>query len=750
MSIPGLGPNRINLNTNQNSSRNLLNGNGNGLNVNINSNSMQTQNSSTILTNNNITPTNSNNNNTNPISSNFFSSDQKEKKEVALTPSLPLVKPKEITQEENQDVIMKAEKDKLQKYYLSPDSNSNLSLKTLIHNRSIIHDLSLKTSLLNRLRELFKLNSFRVYLHLNRHSKCTLCTKKKPCTNLIDPSFMVQHLTNYLCPSCHIEMTMFDPEQIVQKVSCWNIISWNKNMSCRVKIDYDINLNEKQRKEYFNTLFSIVCNGCTNLANKCYGDRDLFNYYRKQLFWGVGDIQIYGNAHYFPKLNDIFPNQGKYITTPLFKAFGSRPNIVEQWHKQRGFPVYKLPEKVFLQYQQDTDRHDFVAKYSRSNKDSYNGKYIDPNDNNVKSTEKEKKKKKEKESLSTHTQLESASSSNSKPKPLNINNNLFTNTNNKKNNKNNKKQKIGDQNEQDYLNDMKEEPFYQRHRDHIIWKIPMDPRRGTKKHLSALKLNPINFDNINSHRRNNNNNDEDDDDDDTNENENNIDIDGDGDGNNSQKNDRSMYLFTNRLLYELEKSFDYEDFIRWGMDHFREVEPEFIPIRSSISEKAHTWEQEDKKKLEEIKKLFELNIEFNAKLKVEREYIKQCKYKTDELVQSLQAKIVGSVESFEDQKMLYEQYGLIPSIKESNISSVKMNEEFIAQKLPRLLYKTGILKPNLSNQRIQQVCAQIGQKLMLLLPTRKIFQPLLKPTKDKDKINDNNTNNNTSIIVDDR
>lgn len=549
---------------------------------------------------------------------------------------------------------------KLKTYY--PPPSDDLSLKLLLQLRN--DDESTPTernTFRNRIAENLKNDEFKNYLNLNFLAKCAItnCKKKTPC-KLIDADFINQYLISPICDSCGIEMTMWDQNKQIQNISCWNICAWNSDC-CKTKVIGDLELKKKistntidkddstdTNINSFDTkiqlakvkkMYGFYCNGCTTLAEFCYFDRGVMNHYRFQLFYRSME-ECKSKGYYYPRINNIFnvDSGPKYFDVAEMRTFGGgRTNLSKQWEKQKGFVTYKLPQGLAIEHQKDDDRYNFIQKFNAKNEEWYNGKYIDPSDPDIK------------EKTSTTTKKKPATITTSGGKKKKIATPAKKKLKVDSNNKNNSKESILDPTE--YYD-------HRNNRDYVNFKIPIDPRKSLKKkkHLSTLSLTVA---------------------------DRNM---GDLLISDSEIEMKDNYLFTTKLLLQMESRFEFEDFLRWGLDTFRIVTPNFEPIRSNQSESTHKMNDEDLKSLADIKSLYETTKEMEKKISSTREDISMTNKTREKIVESIRTKIIGSWESPESQRIL-ENYNLVAKMNERKVSKVKMSKEFIISKLSSLLMK---------------------------------------------------------------
>jgi hypothetical protein len=208
---------------------------------------------------------------------------------------------------------------------------------------------------------------------------------------------------------------------------------------------------------------------------------------------------------------------------------------------------------------------------------------------------------------------------------------------------------------------------------YVVFKIPIDPRKSMKKKsLSALAVTPM-------------------------------------DRKDEMKPGNS--LFTTRLLAALEERFDYEEFIRWGLDYFRVVTPHFIPKKVSEQDDMHVkkFNESDQKALQEIKGISIRSKARDKQVKALKSEIKQYDVQKNNLVSTMRSKIISLIESNDSMEVLTNQ-NLVATMAERKADRVNLKKEYVASRLPFLLMKYGLVSED-EKKEADDKCAQIAEDL---------------------------------------
>jgi hypothetical protein len=462
---------------------------------------------------------------------------------------------------------------------------------------------------------------------------------------------------NGICKSCGIAMTMWNPAAKTQRISCFQICAFDVN-TC---------LNKQSIPQ-----LRIYCRGCCVIAESCHFDYNSMNYYRQILFRMTGDQSP---GYYFPTI-DIIDEKQRSVAIPANKNVGDRVTISRIWRAQEGFVTYSLPRNLEIELLKDDERKGKILKYNFSNVETNNSEYYGSNDPDIKRIK----------SVITagatvapwppalETLNDGLSSSSSSISDAGGQGSGGTPTVAPVRKKR-VESKVGKARSEAKARLLEEAmapiKLYSTDDKFISFKIPIDPRKSVKKtSLSAMTLTAL---------------------------DRNLVAEG------------SNCLFSTQLMSTLEGRFDYEEFLRWGLDCFRQVTPIFLPQKSNHYSEDK-WNDEDKKKIEDIGRISIAIKKKAEEIKKLKGDIKDFEVEKKEQIKGMRSKIISLVDSNESLELL-SKHNLVAAMKERKPTKVNLKPDFVLNYLPHLLTAHKLVSPDISSDLISQKCKQITDAL---------------------------------------
>lgn len=521
--------------------------------------------------------------------------------------------------------------DYLKKYYQAADESAQVSkfIKTTITKAD--------QSFAIQLGQLFKNEVFKEEMGLNRNLKCECKVTKQHCKLLSHDDIHSLFMDTFpdgdaKCPSCGIELTMWDDKREKQLISSFKICTFEIN---KCKTVSSIFSNPKKTR--------IFCNGCFAFAEACYFDQAIMNYYRKIVFRETGEFSI-SPGYYFPRIESIDEENRTIVISPD-KRFGTKAELTKHYPKQEGFVTYSLPIDIEKELIKDSARKEYIEKYSNPNEDTYFSKYYGApgTDDDIK--------------LPTRVVRINPNLKDDEPAPS-------------------KKRKLTESKKSKVAanNTLSESDYFKNQSKYVVFKIPIDPRKTMKKKsLSGLTLTTVDkTDNL----------------------------------------EPGNCLLTTRLLAALENRFDYNEFIRWGLDHFHIVNPLFLPRKASSDDPSNLKKlnEAELKVLSEIKKASILSNKIASEISERKKEVKKFEVFKNAHVLNMRSKLISILESNDSVDALTNQ-DLVATMSERKVDRVNIKKEYMISKLPRLVAKVGLASKEFNEQEIEEKCAQIVEDL---------------------------------------
>ena len=167
----------------------------------------------------------------------------------------------------------------------------------------------------------------------------------------------------------------------------------------------------------------------------------------------------------------------------------------------------------------------------------------------------------------------------------------------------------------------------------------------------------------------------------------------------------SNYLMTTKYLATLQKRFDYEDFIRWGLDTFRRATPRFKKGGKWCS-KSSLLEQ-DFKKLEEYKNLCLRILTLSDEKEEVQKAVQDLNEQKRTIFNQIRSRCLSTLESNDEAgKKLLAKYNLEAKIDGKRQERKTITKEYLAKILPDLLREYKILsKQEASTEELKNKCA---------------------------------------------
>lgn len=391
----------------------------------------------------------------------------------------------------------------------------------------------------------------------------------------------------------------------------------------------------------------IYCRGCSVFAELCYYDWSTMNYYRGMVFHMKGDQSP---GYYFPNI-DVIDEKHRSVAISANRDIGDRAAISRQWRAQEGFVTYSLPKRLELELLKDGDRKVKIKAANNPNIDAYTSAYYEEGDPDI---------KKIKSVLPT--------------KEFGVDGGLVQGRAPAK------KRKLGESKMAKARAEAKAKAIAEASvatklcsmdDKFVVFKIPIDPRKSMKKRsLSALTLTTMDR---------------------------------------NQPLEEGNCLLTTRLLAGLEERFDYEEFLRWGLDCFRVVTPLFLPQKATMHCELK-WTEEDKKKIEEISKISASVKKKADDIKKLNAEIKNFENSKNEYVKDLRSKIISLVDSNEDLELL-SKHNLVPTMSERKQARTNLKPDLVLNQLPHLLSAHGLLVDGIDPSTLSEKCKMITDNL---------------------------------------
>lgn len=614
-------------------------------------------------------------------------------------------------------------------YYPKPDENKSITHLIDLHKKGGEN----RAKLIVELKKLCKNEKFMSNIGLARNKICKNCKPKEPCDTLkTDDLFHLLYESNGICRSCNISLSLYEENDAAErpKINGFQIFKY-ANKNCITK-------NDMKPADDGRMKINVMCKGCTSLAEICYNENVILNYYRKIIFHKSSYKTNGVDSVYFPRL-DYVDEKYRNLDIISSKKMGGKLTILKNWLKQEGFVTYLLPKQVEIEMLKNED-HQWKYGQDGKNKLASDGKEIieDMDDDDDRDQDQDLNKNKsenddsdsDSEKLSVRKDNKSGNIIHDDDRDHDHNPEAICDKNGNYHNRHiNQSSYFGFKDcvkDRELSKDsskrkkpvivrtVEENEMYKNRKGYVIFKIPIDPRKSVQKNgLASIELT----------RKNRN-----------------IPFPKKGDEVTAATVDN--YLFTTYYLSALEKRFEYEDFIRWGLDVFRRITPPFKEVEHDADANSDSTSMVEKRELEnkELEKLVHLSIkESEVKDKIKELKKEGSKYTAEkkEIESALKSKCIGMIEANDSEtNQILQQHNIQATIRELKIPIKPPTKEYLTSNLFNYFkqYKLNRIKDDeILKVRLAQIVADIYSPFERNLKEAKFELKYVDPVKAAEK-----------------